>query len=58
MISQTTKEPVTLFEAAVKAQRELGGEVRRLREMGNPEFLSEEQWGQVLEREGKLRVGK
>ena len=31
---------------------------RRLREMGNPEFLSEEQWGQVLEREGKLRAGK
>lgn len=58
VISQTTKEPVTLFEAAVKAQRELGVEVRRLREMGNPEFLSEEQWGQVLEREGKLRVGK
>jgi group II intron reverse transcriptase/maturase len=24
----------------------------------NPEFLSEEQWGQVLEREGKLRAGK
>ncbi len=55
VISQTTEQPVLLYEAAVDAQKELGMDLRGLNEMEQPEYLSEGQWEQVLER--ARRVG-
>lgn len=54
VISQTTAEPVTLYEAAADAQKELGLDLGGLKEMEKPGFLNEEQWNQVLQRAGRL----
>lgn len=54
IVSQTTAEPITLYEAAVSAQKELGLELNALDKMGKPGFLSDEQWSHVLKRMRKL----
>lgn len=54
VISQTTTEPITLYEAAVSAQKELGLKLSVLDEMSKPGFLSDEQWSHVLKRMRKL----
>lgn len=54
VISQTTPEPVFLYEAAVRAQRKLGMDFSGLEKMKKPAFLEMNQWMQVLERGRKL----
>lgn len=55
VISQTTAEPVSLYEAAVQAQKEWRMDLSGLEEMKKPLLLSEKQWLQVLERANRLR---
>lgn len=52
--SQTTKEEMTLEEAARWAQEELKLDLSPLDNMEKPELLTEKQWGQVLERKNRL----
>ena len=53
-MSQTTEEPVLLYEAAAEAQREIKLDLSGLTDMKRPQLLTEEQWTKVLERAGKL----
>ena len=54
VLSQTTEKDITLFDAAVNAQRELRTDISELNSMKCPEFLTEEQWEQLLERAGMI----
>ena len=54
ILSQTTPEPISLYEAAAAAQKELQLDLSLLRDMEKPEFLSGEQWEQVRKRARQL----
>lgn len=54
VMSQTTEEEMTLYEAAVRAQRELRLDLKGLDKMDRPAYLQETQWKAVLERKKKL----
>lgn len=54
VISQTSKEPVSLFEAAAEAQKVLHMDFENLFRMEKPELLTDEQWQAVLERADRL----
>ena len=54
VMSQTTEEMLSLYEAAVIAQNELKMDFRVLEKMKKPELLSEQQWKDVLKRAEKL----
>ena len=54
VMSQTTEEMLSLYEAAVIAQNELKMDFRVLEKMKKPELLSEQQWKDVLRRAEKL----
>lgn len=54
VMSQTSKEALTLYEAAAAAQKELGMELECLEELERPDFLRNEQWEGVLKRKRKL----
>lgn len=54
VLSQTTAEPMLLYDAAVRAQRELGLDMRGLIEMEKPKLLSDAQWEQVSGRAKRL----
>lgn len=53
VMSQTTEAEMTLREAAVRAQRELGLDLSGLWQAERPQYLSESQWDAVLTR-GKV----
>lgn len=55
VISQTTAEPVSLYDAAVQAQKELKMDLSVLVKMEKLLFLSREQWDKVMERVEKLK---
>lgn len=55
VMSQTTEEMLSLYEAAVIAQNELKMDFRVLEKMKKPELLSEQQWKDVLKRAEKLK---
>ena len=50
VMSQTTEYDMTLKEAAVRAQKELGMNLDKLDDMEQPQFLSAVQWDAVLDR--------
>lgn len=54
LMSQTTDEMISLYEAAVIAQKELKMDFSGVETMQKPELLSEKQWGEVLERTERL----
>ena len=54
VMSQTTETEMTLREAAVRAQKELGLNLDRLDAMDRPQLLSDAQWDAVLERKRQL----
>lgn len=54
LMSQTTEMPVSLFEAARRAQQECRMEWSCLFEMEAPDYLTQKQWEQVLARAGRL----
>lgn len=54
VMSQTTKDPVSLYEAAAEAQKELGLDLSNLRAMEKPQYLSDKQWGGVCRRAERL----
>ena len=54
VMSQTTEEGKTLFEAAKEAQSELKMDLKKLFEMECPTLLSEKQWKEVLDRARKI----
>ncbi len=57
IMSQTTKEVQTLYEAACMAQNELKLDLRALDRLPVPKYLSEMQWKAVQERKEKLLGG-
>lgn len=54
IMSQTTKEEMSLYEAAKMAQEELKMNVSALFEMERPKDLEQEQWKEVIDRAKKL----
>lgn len=54
ILSQTTEEEMTLYEAALQARSELKIDLNMLEDMQCPNLLTEEQWQSVLERKRKL----
>lgn len=54
VMSQTTEQEITLREAAVRAQKELGLNLDRLDMLERPPFLSTAQWDAVLARKKQL----
>lgn len=56
VMSQTTDEMISLYDAAVIAQKELQMDFSGLDRMQKPELLSEQQWAEVLERKEKLQI--
>ena len=56
VLSQTTKENKTLFEAALEAQRELKLDLNKLLGMKCPKLLDEKQWKKVIDRVKKIIV--
>ena len=54
LMSQTTEEPISLYESAKEAQREIKLNLGALECMGKPKLLSERQWDEVLKRKEKL----
>ena len=54
VMSQITEAAMTLEDAAVRAQKELGLDLRMLNEMEQPRFLNDVQWDAVLERADRL----
>ena len=50
VMSQTTEDYLSLYEAAVMAQRELHMDLSVLEKMKKPELLSDGQWADVLRR--------
>ena len=53
-MSQTIEVEMTLQEAAVRAQRELGLDLSGLWRTERPQYLSESQWDVVLTRGNEL----
>lgn len=53
-MSQTMSELISLYDAAVIAQKELKIDFSGLERMKKPELLSEKRWEDVLEREERL----
>lgn len=54
LMSQTTEDYLSLYEAAVMAQRELHMDLSVLEKMKKPELLSDGQWADVLRRKERL----
>lgn len=54
VMSQTTEDEMTLFDAAGLAQKELQMDFGKLKSMTCPRLLTEEQWKDVLERVSRL----
>ena len=54
VMSQTSESEMTLRDAAVRAQKELGLNLDKLDAMERPQFLSDAQWDAVLERKRQL----
>ena len=54
VMSQTAETQLTLRDAAVRAQKELGMDLDKLDVMERPQFLSAEQWDAVLVRKEQL----
>ena len=54
VMSQTTEAAMTLEDAAVRAQKELGFDLSLLIEMEQPRFLNNVQWDAVLKRADRL----
>ena len=54
VMSQTTEDYLSLYEAAVMAQRELHMDLSVLEKMKKPELLSDGQWADVLRRKERL----
>lgn len=54
VLSQTTEEDSTLLNAAIEAQKELDLNISKLNGMKPPEFLTEEQWEQILGRVSRI----
>ena len=54
VMSQTTEEPVLLYDAAAEAQKELNLDLSALDNMEKPKLLSKKQWDEVLERKKRL----
>ena len=54
VMSQTTDAQLTLKDAAARAQKEMGLNLDKLDVMERPQFLSEIQWKDVLERKSRL----
>ena len=50
VMSQTTEEDFSLYEAAIEAQREVQLDLRKVLEMKRPELLTERQWERVIDR--------
>lgn len=50
VISQTVREPVSLRQAAIEAQKELKMDLSGLGGRKRPRFLTESQWEQTLAR--------
>lgn len=55
VVSQTTEEAVPLLEAARAAQQELQLPLDGMQTIPRPAFLSDRQWGQVLDRVAALK---
>ena len=53
-MSQTSETQMTLKDAAIRAQGELGLGLDKLEAMECPKFLSDAQWDAVLERKRQL----
>lgn len=56
VLSQTTEENMTLYEAAKMAQSELELDLSILWKMECPKYLEHEQWEKVLERVEKIQI--
>ena len=54
VMSQTSETQMTLKDAAIRAQKELGLNLDKLDAMERPQFLSDAQWDAVLERKRQL----
>ena len=54
IMSQTTEEEMSLYEAAKMAQKELKVDVNALFEMECPKYLEQKQWEKVIERAKQL----
>lgn len=54
VMSQTTEEYISLYQAATEAQKELRLDLSGLDRMKRPGLLSEKQWEEVLERKERL----
>ncbi len=54
VMSQTTEDYLSLYEAAVMAQRELRMDFSVLGKMKKPELLNDRQWADVLKRKERL----
>ena len=54
VLSQTTEETMTLYEAAKIAQEELKLDLSALWKMERPKYLEEEKWAKVLERARRI----
>ena len=54
VMSQTAETQLTLRDAAVRAQKELGMDLDKLDVMERPQFLSAEQWDAVLARKEQI----
>lgn len=54
ILSQTTEEPLSLYDAAVIAQDKLQLDFSAVKKMKKPKLLSENQWMDVLERIDRL----
>ena len=54
VMSQTSKTQMTLKEAAVRAQKELGMDLAALDGMDRPALLEDEKWNEVLDRKREL----
>ena len=53
-MSQTSEMQMTLRDAAISAQKELGLNLDKLDAMERPQLLSDAQWDAVLERKRQL----
>lgn len=56
VMSQTSEEPMSLFDAAKRAQEELKMDLQPLLQMERPTMLSDTQWEQVKERARRLKT--
>ncbi len=54
LYSQTVRDEMTLFQAAVRAQKELQMDLDAVDQMERPAFLSERKWDELLARKNRL----